>query len=269
VAGGPGRGAGARNGFLPIAAALTVFAWAALWLWGSGPYGRYLDHGGWIGAGSPVAVCRVLPGGEMLVPLVLYVGGWLLMTAAMMLPTTLPLLHRFARVVSERRDRSRLIALVMGGYLLVWTGFGVSAHLLDMALQRAARQSDWMILNGWAIGAAIFAIAGLFQFSRLKYHCLAKCRTPFSFVARHWHGPNPARNALLLGLDHGVFCVGCCWAIMLLMFVVGTGNIGWMLALGVIMAVEKNLSWGARLGRPLGGALLVGAAAIAAVNLAP
>lgn len=269
MAGGTTRGATPRNWFLPIAAALIVFAWAALWLWGSGPYGRYLDHGSWVGAGSPLALCRVLPGGEVLVPLVLYVGGWLLMTAAMMLPTMLPLLYRFDRVVSGRRDRSRLIALVIGGYLVVWIGFGVAAHLLDMALQRAALQSQWMLLNGWAIGAAIFAIAGLFQFSRVKYLCLAKCRTPLSFVAKHWHGPNPMRNALLLGLDHGVFCVGCCWAIMLLMFVVGTGNIGWMLALGVIMAIEKNLSWGARLGRPLGGALLAGAGAIAAVSLTP
>jgi predicted metal-binding membrane protein len=72
----------------------------------------------------------------------------------------------------------------------------------------------------------------------------------------------------LLGLDHGVFCVGCCWAIMLLMFVVGSGSIGWMLMLGVIMAIEKNMPWGARLGRPLGGALLAGAAAIVIVNLA-
>jgi predicted metal-binding membrane protein len=71
----------------------------------------------------------------------------------------------------------------------------------------------------------------------------------------------------LLGLDHGVFCVGCCWAIMLLMFVVGSGSVGWMLLLGAIMAAEKNLPWGAHLGRPLGGALLAGAATIAIVNL--
>ena len=76
------------------------------------------------------------------------------------------------------------------------------------------------------------------------------------------------RNALRLGLDHGVFCVGCCWAIMLLMFVVGTGNVGWMLALGTLMAVEKNMPWGDRLSRPLGAALLLGAAIVAGVNLA-
>jgi predicted metal-binding membrane protein len=73
----------------------------------------------------------------------------------------------------------------------------------------------------------------------------------------------------VLGLDHGMFCVGCCWAIMLLMFVVGVGNVGWMLALGALMALEKNARWGGQLSRPLGGALLVGAVLIAGLNLAP
>ncbi len=73
----------------------------------------------------------------------------------------------------------------------------------------------------------------------------------------------------MLGLDHGMFCVGCCWAIMLLMFVVGVGNVGWMLALGALMALEKNARWAGQLSRPLGGALLVGAVLIAGLNLAP
>jgi predicted metal-binding membrane protein len=258
----------ARRPFVPIAAVLAVLAWAALWLWGSGPYGRYLDHGSWIDASVALAMCRALPGGEVLISLALYIGGWLLMTTAMMLPTTLPLLDRFDRMVRGRSDRRRLMALVIGGYLIVWLGFGAVVHLADTALHQAAQRSTWLLFNGWSIGAAIFAVAGLFQFSGLKYRCLTKCRTPFSFIAKHWHGPSPYRNALLLGLDHGVFCVGCCWAIMLLMFVVGSGSIGWMLMLGVIMAIEKNMPWGARLGRPLGGALLAGAAAIVIVNLA-
>src|SRR5579884_128377 len=132
-----------------------------------------------------------------------------------------------------------------------------------MALHEAVRRFDWLSLNGWALAALILTIAGLFQFSRLKYRCLAQCRTPFSFIAQHWHGPTPLRNALRLGLHHGLFCVGCCWALMLLMFVVGTGNVGWMLALGAVMAVEKNVSWGRRLSNPLGAVLLIGAALVA------
>ena len=131
----------------------------------------------------------------------------------------------------------------------------------------AARQSDWLVANTWVIGAAILAIAGVYQFAELKYRCLDKCRTPLSFLAQHWHGPRPRRSSFRLGLDHGVFCVGCCWAIMLLMFVVGTGNVGWMLALGAVMAVEKNMPWGRRLSRPIGGALLGAAVLVAGANL--
>ena len=101
----------------------------------------------------------------------------------------------------------------------------------------------------------VLAVAGVFQFSRLKYLCLEKCRTPLGFVTSHWHGPRPQREAFLLGLAHGVFCVGCCWALMLLMFLVGMGNTAWMLILGLAMAVEKNHPWGRRLSAPLGCAL--------------
>lgn len=167
-----------------------------------------------------------------------------------------------------RADRRRLVALVVAGYLLVWAGFGAAAHILDAGLHAAVRQSGWLALNGWIAGAGVLALAGLFQFSRFKYRCLARCRTPASFVVRHWRGPRPRRDALLLGLDHGLFCVGCCWVLMLLMFVVGAGSLGWMLALGAVMALEKNTRWGARLRRPLGAALLAGAAVIAGINLA-
>jgi predicted metal-binding membrane protein len=160
-----------------------------------------------------------------------------------------------------------LLGLLTAGYLLAWAGFGLVAHLLDSALHAAARRSDWLIGNGWALGAAVLATAGLFQFSRLKYRCLDKCRAPYGFIAERWHGPHPRKSAWRLGLDHGLYCVGCCWALMLLMFVVGTGNVGWMLGLGAVMAVEKNLPWGRRLSRPLGAALLTTGALVAVANL--
>ena len=109
------------------------------------------------------------------------------------------------------------------------------------------------------LGAAVLALAGAFQFSSLKHHCLTRCRTPFSFVVSRWHGTAPRREALRLGLAHGAFGFGCGWALMLLMFVVGTGSVGWMLALGAVMALEKNISggWFARhLGSMIGVALL-------------
>jgi len=87
------------------------------------------------------------------------------------------------------------------------------------------------------------------------------------FIVAHWRGVRPRLEAFRLGLDHGMFCVGCCWAIMLLMFVVGTGSVGWMLALAAVMAIEKNVSWGRRLAAPLGGALLACSVAIFLQNV--
>jgi predicted metal-binding membrane protein len=257
-----------QNWLVPIMGSLIGTAWIALVLWEQSPYGRYLDHGRWTDQGFAAAMCRVLPGGEVLLPGLLYVGGWLLMLAAMMLPTTLPLLQRFDRLAATRGDRVELIALLLVGYLLVWLGFGVAAHLLDTVLHAIVQQSIWLTFNAWLLGAGVLAIAGLFQFSRLKYHCLDKCRTPLSFIMQHWHGIAPRRDALLLGAHHGVFCVGCCWAIMLLMFVVGTGNVGWMLVLGAVMAIEKNAAWGRKLSKPLGLALIAGAALIVGGHLA-
>ena len=110
--------------------------------------------------------------------------------------------------------------------------------------------------HGWVLGAVTIAVAGAFQFSSLKYRCLEKCRTPLSFVIERWRGQAQGRQAFVLGAHHGLFCVGCCWALMLLMFAVGTGSLGWMLLLAAVMAIEKNVRWGRRLSAPLGVALL-------------
>jgi predicted metal-binding membrane protein len=256
-----------RGGFASIAWPLVAVSWAALLLWGQSPYGRYLEHGRWTDAGAAAIICRGLPAGDLLLPAMLYAGGWALMTAAMMMPAAMPLFARFERVVANRPDRRRLAAAVILGYLAAWLGFGLLAHGLDMAVHAAMRRSQWLLFNGWALGAAVLAVAGIFQFSSLKYRCLTRCRAPFSFIAAHWRGPAPLRNAFRLGLDHGVFCVGCCWALMLLMFAVGTGNVGWMLGLGALMAVEKNLPWSRHLSRALGAALLAAAALVAGLNL--
>jgi len=252
---------------MPIAGMLTATAWLALVLWEQSPYGRYLDHPRWTEIGIAAAICRAVPSGDAVLPLLLYAGGWLLMIAAMMLPTSLPLFQRFDRMTQGRPERGQLMASLVAGYLLAWVGFGVAAHLCDASLHRAVGQASWLAANGWLIGAAVLATAGLFQFSRLKYRCLDKCRAPFGFLTQHWHGRALRRDALRLGLHHGLFCVGCCWAIMLLMFVVGTGNVGWMLGLGAVMALEKNAPWGRSLSRPLGGGLLAAAGLVAAANL--
>ena len=246
--------------------ALAALAWAALWGWSASPYGRYLAHGGWGEFGALAALCRTVPDGEFIVPALLHALAWVLMIAAMMLPTTFPVLALFRRLVAGRPDAGALTARVVLGFFAAWFAFGAAAHAADELLQWGATKVPALATHAWALGAAVLAGAGLFQFSALKYRCLEQCHTPFAFVAARWHGVAPAREAWRIGVGHGLFCVGCCWALMLLMFVVGTGNLGLMFALAVVMAAEKNLPWGRRLRTPLGLALVAGAAAIAAAH---
>lgn len=239
-----------RSLFLPVLVGLIALAWAALFVWERSPYGRYLSHSelGEISlSGGPTAV---------LLQAALYVGGWTLMTAAMMLPTSLPLIEIFRRLNQERADRTALAMLLIAGYLAVWLTFGVGAHLFDLGLHEAFDRSAWLQTNTWIFGAGALLLAGAFQFTSLKYRCLDKCRAPFSFVMQYWHRGATRTQAFLLGGYHGAFCVGCCWALMFLMFAVGTGNVGWMLALGAVMAIEKNMPWGRKLSTPLGVFLL-------------
>jgi predicted metal-binding membrane protein len=255
------------NAWLPVVGGLVGLAWLTLAIWEQSPYGRYLDHGRWTEIGLAASLCRVLPAGPLVLPALLYVAGWLLMTVGMMVPTVLPLLAIFARMTQDRGDRGILITLLILGYLSTWSAFGLLAHSADMALHSVVAGNAFLILNGWIVGVIVLGVAGAFQFTKLKYRCLDKCRTPFSFVNEHWRGGAVRRQSFMLGVHHGVFCVGCCWAIMLLMFVVGTGSVGWMLAIGAIMAIEKNVAWGRRLSAPLGIGLLLTSAAILALNV--
>jgi predicted metal-binding membrane protein len=248
--------------FAWVLGGLAGLAWFALWAWSRSPYGRYLDHGDWTSSGPAAFLCAFVPGGDWLVPALLYTLAWTLMTVAMMLPTTLPLFIAFDRLTAQRPDRRRLMLLLGLGYLAVWGGFGLLAHALHALLVDAVLQVPVLAWNAWVLGAATIALAGAFQFSKLKHRCLEKCRTPLSFVIEHWRGRAQSRQAFALGAHHGLFCVGCCWALMLLMFAVGAGSLGWMLLLAAVMAIEKNVSWGHHLSAPLGIGLLVGATAL-------
>jgi predicted metal-binding membrane protein len=250
-----------------LIAALSVLAWGAIATWSAGPYARYLDHGRWVDLPLLGALCRSMPQGELLTGMAFHGGAWLLMIAAMMLPTVLPLVDLIARIVAGRKDGGLVIALVVLGYALAWTGFGVVAFAVDSTVRAGAAQSAWFAAHGTLLGAVVLAGAGAFQFSALKYRCLDRCRTPFGFVNRHWRGRTPLRDGLRIGLAHGVFCVGCCWALMLVMFVVGMGNLGWMLLLAALMAAEKNLPGGRRIAAPVGLGLLAWGALLAAGTL--
>src|ERR1700744_5045938 len=128
------RGFDRRETWLPVVGGLVVLSWLTLAIWGRSPYGRYLDHGAWLQDGFIAHICHAVPAGTMVLPALLYVTGWVLMTIAMMLPTVLPLLAIFSGITRGRNDRSLLLALVILGYLSIWTAFGLLAHATDMGL---------------------------------------------------------------------------------------------------------------------------------------
>ena len=261
--------------FFALLVAVVGLAWVSLWVWGRSPYARFLEHD------ALASVSR-----EDAALLAFFLAGWTLMVFAMMLPTSLPLITLFHRMVRDRAERLWLVFLLIGGYIAVWVGFGVLVHLADLALHEGVYRVPVLGSSERAIGATILVLAGVYQFTPLKRHCLDKCRSPMSFIAGHWHGTaasletDPRRasraarrlraafsvQAFRLGVSHGLYCLGCCWSLMLLMFAVGSGNIGWMLALGAIMAVEKNLPWGRRLSSPLG-VVLVASGLLTALGL--
>jgi predicted metal-binding membrane protein len=260
--------AGQRRAFVAAGLGLAATAWALLAVWDASPWARYLDHGDWTRAGVLGSLCAAVPWGEALLPAGLYVAGWILMLTAMMLPTALPVLAILRQMTARRRGGGWLVVLAAAGYLAAWGGFGLAAHAADLAVGAAVERVPWLVFNGWALAALVLLAAGLFQFSELKRRCLDHCHSPLAVVTGAWRGRRPAREAWRLGLTHGAFCVGCCWALMLIMFVVGTGNLGWMLALALVMAAEKNLPWGRRLSAPLGAALLGWSAAVVMLHAA-
>lgn len=234
-----------RTLLTPLLLLLSAAAWLALWLWGASPYARYLSH-------HALAEAR---GGGLLIGV--FTLGWLLMIIAMMLPTTLPLVNLFARLTRQREARRQLLALLLLGYLGIWTLFGFAAYAGDWALHEMTHRFVWLEANAWLLGALTFVLAGIYQFTPLKYKCLDGCRSPMSFVTAHWRGRRERAQSFLLGVHHGLFCVGCCWTLMLLMFAVGSSSLGWMLVLGLFMAAEKNAPWGKRISAPLGAVLIV------------
>lgn len=230
--------------FFGLIGGLIVLAWLSLWLWRESPYGRFLGHD---------AVGDVEPLGDgYFTLLALFVAGWTLMTVAMMLPTSLPLVAFFRSLVQKRSDHVTLVTLLVLGYVVVWAAFAGLAHMGDVGIHLVVERVGLLEANAWAISAGTFLFAGVYQFTALKYRCLDKCRSPVSFVMQNWRGGPERWDAFRLGVNHGIFCLGCCWLLMLLMFAVGVGNIAWMLVLGAVMATEKNMPWGRRLSAPLG-----------------
>ena len=181
---------------------------------------------------------------------------WFTMMAVMMAPTAWPWVRAFHRFNDpERRSGVGGTARFASGYLLAWFGYAIGAALLQRALQGMALMApSGDVVVPW-LGAFIFVVAGLYQFAPLKRACLTHCRTPLGYFLTRWlDGPT---GAVRMGLHHGLFCVGCCWALMATAFAVGVMNAAWMAALGVLALVEQIAPQGQMLRRGLGTALLV------------
>jgi len=239
--------------------AIAGIAWFALWYLGHTLHGSVHVHEVHVHDHAAAAATPQVPS------MILFIAGWTMMTVAMMLPTTVPLLTVFRTITGQKPSRVRLTILVCLGYVVAWIGFGVLVFLAKTLLENLASSSEWLSRYSWAMTAALLIMAGVFQFTQLKYRCLDKCRSPLSFVITHWRGERDSWHSFRLGVDHGVYCIGCCWALMLLMFVVGAGSLPWMIVLALVMGVEKNVRWGRKLSAPLG-VLLICAGLVALVR---
>jgi predicted metal-binding membrane protein len=196
------------------------------------------------GAASVVHHDSVLAdGGPPAGAVLLFLAGWQVMVAAMMLPSSLPLVRIFVAASAPAPDRGRALAALLGGYALVWTIFGLLAFAGDGGLHVLVDGSPWLERHEWAIGPSVLMLAGAFQFTPLKEACLRACRHPASFIHRHYE--RGAAAAFELGVRHGLFCVGCCWALMLVMFAVGVASLVWMALLTALMVYEKTRPSGA------------------------
>ena len=203
--------------------------------------------------------------GEMASEWPLLVAMWWIMMIAMMTPGAAPLVLLHRRVMAHHGLGSAAAsALLLAGYLAAWLGFSLVATALQLGLQPAGLLSGmmWWSRSAW-LSAALLAAAGLYQFSPWKHACLATCRQPARFLAEHARPGAPA--AFVLGLRHGAFCVGCCGALMALLFVGGVMNVLWIAALTVLALLEKLAPGGERIARLVGGLLLAWAAVTLAV----
>lgn len=180
------------------------------------------------------------------------VTGWALMVVAMMLPPALPLLQTVRKLVANRPMAPMLTSLSAGAFVAAWTVVGVVLVTAYFLIQGLAGNALTPTSSVWVAGAVI-VFAGIYQFTPLKDLCLRGCRSPRSFVLAHWQGRRTAATEILcLTGAYAASCIGCCWALMLICFAVGAAALPVMVALTVVMAAERLVSWGQRLVRPTG-----------------
>jgi predicted metal-binding membrane protein len=190
-----------------------------------------------------------------------YVTAWVVMMAAMMFPSAAPMVVTYARIQGRRRELGKqgagrgVTAVFVGGYLLAWTAFGLFAYaLLDLIRSLDVEVFSWDRGGPYLAGGVIVA-AATYQLTPLKDVCLSHCRGPLAFILGHFRAGYG--GALRTGLEHGGWCVGCCWALMAALFAVGVMSVGWMVFVAAMIAVEKMLPWKAVANRGIAVLLLV------------
>jgi len=181
----------------------------------------------------------------------LFIALWIVMMAAIMFPTAAPMILMFARIYSGRRKRGQSFVptwVFTTAYLLVWSATGFGAYAVAAGGDALARESPWIMDNAPRFGGGLLVLAGIYQLTPLKSVCLSKCRTPLSFLMNSWrdgHG-----GAFRMGIEHGVFCLGCCWLLFLILFPLGMMNLIVLALITALIFAEKSLP----IGRQVAGA---------------
>jgi predicted metal-binding membrane protein len=238
---------------LAALAAMALLAWAyILWL------ATDMDMG--TGAGPGVAAMGA-PAARPWTPVtfVFMFGMWAVMMVGMMLPSVAPMLLIHARVARQSLAQDRPFAPTAwfaGGYLLAWTGFSAGATAAQWALDQALLITPMMASASPYLGAGILIAAGLYQWSPLKDVCLTQCQAPLLFIQRNGGFRRDVWGSLRLGLRHGLYCIGCCWVLMTLLFVGGVMNLLWIAAIAILVLLEKIVPAGRLVARTAGVALV-------------
>ena len=240
--------ASARLGRVPVAVVVAIVAaWVVAVAAEAGGAARYVHHDALLENGP-----------SFWLALVAFLFAWQLMIAAMMLPSSLPLVRLFASASANQDRPGAAMAGFLSGYALVWSGFGALALGFDLGVHRGVDSVGWIHDHQWLIGGSVLAVAGAFQFTKLKDACLDKCRHPAQFMLRYYE--RGVGGGFRLGARHGAFCVGCCWALMLVMFAAGVASLIWMALLTALMVHEKTRPAGRR-AVPVTGIMLLAASA--------
>jgi predicted metal-binding membrane protein len=185
---------------------------------------------------------------------------WVVMMIGMMTPSAAPIMLIYARVGRQAAESRPFAstAWFVGGYLLAWIAFSLAATLAQWGLERTALLTPMMASSSKIVGGTLLIFAGLYQWTPLKDVCLRQCQAPLGFILSHGGFQGAATNSLVLGFRHGIYCLGCCWALMVLLFALGVMNLFWIAGLAILVLLEKVLPSGRVIARIAGIAIFAG-----------